>query len=282
MKTKDGSFLGRFLREPLFHFLLIGAAIFVITGTGGDSGPSEEPDRIVLTKTDQDRIQERFQATWRRSATPEEMAALVEDAIREEVYVREARALGLDRGDAAVRQRLRQKMAFLITSAAAAEAPSDDALRAYFNENAEAYMRKGRVSFEQVFLGETPSEAAVESALSSLRAGGDPDQIGQRTLMPPAMRLSGEQAIDATFGRGLFAALSEATPGEWSGPVRSGFGVHLIRVTERQKAELPEFETVREQVLGNWRQAEAERFEVEAYQRMRDRYEIDIAGDDAE
>lgn len=282
MKTKDGFFPGRFLREPLFHFLLIGAAIFAVAGLDGEGDSTRDPDQIILTRANQDRIQERFQATWRRSATPDEMAMLVEDAIRGEVYVREARALGLDRGDAAVRQRLRQKMAFLITSAVAAEAPSDDALRAYFKENAEAYLRKGRVSFEQVFLGEVPSEAAVESALSSLRAGGDPDQIGQRTLMPPAMRLSGEQAIDATFGRGLFAALSEAPPGEWSGPVRSGFGVHLIRVTERQDAELPEFETVREQVLGNWRQAEAERFEVEAYQRMRDRYEIDIAGDDAE
>lgn len=276
MTTKDGSFLRRLLREPLLHFLLIGAAIFTLAGLGESGGPAEEPDRIVLTKADQDRIQKRFQATWRRSATPDEMARLVEDAVREEIYVREARALGLDRGDAAVRQRLRQKMTFLITSAASAETPSDDVLRAYFQENPEAYRGRSRISFEQVFLGEAPGEDAVQSALTALRGGGDPDQIGQRTLMPPAMRLSSKDAIDATFGTGVFAALEDLPTGEWGGPVQSGFGVHLIRVTERQDAVVPEFATVREQVLRDWLKAEAERFEADAYQRMLDRYDVEI------
>lgn len=276
MTTKEDSFLRRLLREPLLHFLLIGAVIFALAGSGGGGGPAEEPDRIVLTKADLDRIQQRFQATWRRTATPDEMARLVEDAIREEVYVREARALGLDRGDAAVRQRLRQKMAFLITSAASADAPSDDVLRAYFEENSEAYQGRSRISFEQVFLGEAPVGDAVQSALAALRGGGDPDQIGQRTLMPPAMRRSSKDAIDATFGRGLFATLETMPTREWGGPVQSGFGVHLVRVTEHQEAEIPEFATVREQVLRDWQKAEAERFEADAYQRLVDRYDVEI------
>lgn len=281
MTTKEDSFLKRFLREPLVHFLLIGAAIFAASIAMDPGTSSSDQDRIVLTKADQDRIQERFQATWRRSATTDEMEKLIEDAIREEVYVREARALGLDRGDAAVRQRLRQKMAFLMSSAAAAETPEEGVLRAYFEENADAYMRRSRVGFEQVFLGETRDEAAIESALTKLRTGTDPDQVGQRTMMPPGMRLSSREAIDGTFGTGVFDVLADAPEGEWSGPVRSGFGLHLIRVTERQDAELPEFETVRENVLRDWLQGEAQRFEAEAYQRMRDRYEIEIAGEDA-
>lgn len=276
MTTKENSFLRRLVREPLLHFLLIGAAIFALAGSGDGGGPAEEPDRIVLTKADLDRIQQRFQATWRRTATPDEMEKLVEDAVQEEVYVREARALGLDRGDAAVRQRLRQKMAFLITSAASAATPSEEVLRAYFEENSEAYQGRSRISFEQVFLGEAPGEDAVRSALAALRGGGDPDQIGQRTLLPPAMRRSSKDAIDATFGRGLFSALENMPTDEWGGPAPSGFGVHLVRVTERQEAEIPEFATVREQVLRDWQRAEAERFETDAYQRLVDRYDVEV------
>ena len=281
MTTKKDSFPGRLLREPLLHFLLIGAAIFAVTGLGGDGdNPAEEPGRIVLTKADQDRIQQRFQATWRRSATPDEMAILVEEAIREEVYVREARSLGLDRGDAIVRQRLHQKMAFLIASAAPAETPSDDVLRAYFDANAEIYKSRGRVSFEQIFLGEAPDENTVQSALASLRGGGDPNRTGQHTLMPPAMRLSGKDAIDGTFGTSMFAGLADTPLNEWSGPVRSGFGVHLVRVTERQEPEIPEFAAVREQVLRDWLKAETERFEADTYRRLLEQYEVEIEGAD--
>ena len=87
--------------------------------------------------------------------------------------------------------------------------------------------------------------------------------------------------MDGTFGTGLFDMLADSPLAEWSGPVRSGFGLHLVRVTERQEAALPEFETVRENVLRDWLQTEAQRFEAEAYQRMRDRYEIEVDGDDA-
>ena len=266
----------RLLREPLFHFFVIGAALFGLFAIFDDTQPVAETQTINVSQEDVRRLAAEFEATWRRTPTDAELENLIDHLVREEVYVREARALGLDRGDAAVRQRLRQKMAFLITSAASAATPSEEVLRAYFEENSEAYQGRSRISFEQVFLGEAPGEDAVRSALAALRGGGDPDQIGQRTLLPPAMRRSSKDAIDATFGRGLFAALENMPTDEWGGPAPSGFGVHLVRVTERQEAEIPEFATVREQVLRDWQRAEAERFEADAYQRLVDRYDVEV------
>ena len=109
--------LRRLLREPLLHFLAIGGLIFVLFTAlaGPDPGPA---DAIVIGPERIEQLAKGFQAVWRRPPTDDELLTLIDGFVREEIYYREALALGLDRNDTMVRRRLRQKMEFLSDSGA--------------------------------------------------------------------------------------------------------------------------------------------------------------------
>ena len=96
----------RLIREPLLHFLLLGAAIFIVHRLVS-GGADEEPERIVVTRGDIQSMVTGLSRTWQRPPTREELDGLIQDRVREEVYYREALAMGLDRDDTIIRRRLR-------------------------------------------------------------------------------------------------------------------------------------------------------------------------------
>ena len=106
------TFVSRLIREPLVHFILIGALVFgtyALIGKNAD----ELRDRIVVTEGRVQQIAQVFAKTWQRPPTPEELRGLVDAYIKEEVYYREALKLGLDRDDTLIRRRMQQKMEFV-------------------------------------------------------------------------------------------------------------------------------------------------------------------------
>ncbi|MEL6768186.1 MAG: peptidylprolyl isomerase [Pseudomonadota bacterium] len=266
--------LRRLWREPLVHFLLIGALIFValdLTGGGEEEAP---PNEIRITEALRDRLAANFQAVWQRPATDEEMEALVEAHIREEILVREALALGLDSGDPVIRQRLTQKLAFLTSSMAASTTPDDETLTAFFEENSELYTLPARLSVDHVYLGETPSAEAVGAALEALEAGALPAEVGQPTRLPARVADATVYYVDRVFGEGMFATLEEVPEGVWHGPVQSGFGLHIVRVTDRRGATLPPLDAARDSVIADWRQEQAEGLRNAAYEKLRAQYAV--------
>ena len=262
------------LRQPLLHFLLMGTAVFAVFAWLDDTPPVTRNDRIVVGDARVAQLREGFEAVWRRPATGDELAGLIDDFIREEVYVREALALGLDRDDAVIRRRLRQKMEFLTASAADALVPSEADLRAFHADHEARFTTPARVALDQVFLGEAPGESAVADVLAALDRGVAPETLGARTLLPRSLPASPENVIDGTFGRGVFATLLELEPGPWTGPVRSAYGSHLVRVTERTEATPLPFDAVRAEVEAEWRRARNEALAEETYRNLRARYEV--------
>ncbi len=264
----------RVLRQPLLHFLLIGTAVFALFARLDDTPPATPNDRIVVGEARVAQLAEGFEAVWRRPPTEDELAGLIDDFVREEVYVREALALGLDRDDAVIRRRLRQKMEFLTASAADALVPSDADLRAFYADHEARFTTPVRVALDQVFLGEAPGESAVADVLAALDRGVAPETLGARTLLPRSLPASPETVIDGTFGRGVFEAVLELEPGTWTGPVRSAYGSHLVRVTQRTEATPLPFDAVRADVEAEWRRARAAALEQERFENLRARYEI--------
>ena len=102
------STLGRFLREPLVHFLLLGAVIF--GAFKFISRETIEPGKILITQGRIESLATAFSRTWRRPPTASELEGLLRDYVREEVFAREAVALGLDKDDTIIRRRLHQKL----------------------------------------------------------------------------------------------------------------------------------------------------------------------------
>jgi len=271
--------LWRLLREPILHFLAIGGLIFLVFAALDDR---QEPTADVIEVTPEriDQLAAGYRSVWKRMPTADELDALIEAYIQEEVYYREALALGLDRDDTVVRRRLRQKLEFITDTGADLLKPAAGELEAYFAANEPTYQRRSHMAFEQVYLGENPDSKSVSRALRALTSEPDTDRaaFAKRTLLPANLELSPPAAIDSVFGQGFFARLSNLAPGVWAGPVASGYGMHLVRVLEHRPGLIPPLEVVRETVLRGWKAAKAKEIRKLHYDRLRARYVVKIHG----
>lgn len=262
------------LREPLVHFLVLGALLFALyalvddaPAPGADAGSGRT---LVVTEADLDRLVRQFEATWRRPPNAAERRNLVTGFVEEEVLVREARALGLDRGDAIVRQRLAQKMGFLIESGAEAAEATEADLQAHLDAYPERFERPALIAFDQVPLG----GRAAGPVLAALAEGAAPDEFASGGVLPRAVHAAPLHAVDGTFGRGFFEAVAALPPGEWSGPVDSAYGRHLVRLKEVMPTRMPDLSEIREAVEGDWRAEMRGRLAAERFAALKDRYDI--------
>ncbi len=272
----------KLLREPLVHFLVLGLGLFLLFGIVGDS--NEAPtDRIVVSNARVAQLTEIFTRTWQRSPTEEELEGLIEDHIREEVYYREALAMGLDRDDTIVRRRMRQKLEFFTDDLVAAVDPTDEQLEAYFSEHADTFRVPSRLSFRQVYFSRdrrgTQMKHDVESLLARL-SGADSEVdtagLGDSLMLPGDYDRVSEVDVARDFGSGFAAALADLPLGRWSGPVESAFGLHLVLIRDRQPESLPALAEVREAVEREWRNARRNEAGEFFYRSLRERYVVSV------
>jgi PPIC-type PPIASE domain len=267
----------RLLREPLVHFLAIGA-VLVAVSTWVDGNPSSGKDRIDIGPGEVESLALLFQRTWQRPPTRAELDGLIEARVREEVLYREALKLGLDRGDTVVRRRLQQKMEFVGDDLAAAE-PSDAELQAFLAANAARFREPERWSFRQVFVASEARDGVsrAEAILASLRDGNaDPTTTGDATLLQPYHENLTARDVAGVLGEELARALGGLPVGVWAGPVRSPYGLHLVEVTARVPARDPTLAEVRPEVLREWQAERGARAKEELYVRLRSGYEVMI------
>lgn len=270
------------LREPLVHFLVIGAALFVFFAwSGGTGGP--DSNRIVIGPGQVEHLAVGFGRTWRRPPTPQELKGLVDDYVREEMATREARAMGLDRGDTVIRRRLRQKLEFLVEDAAEAVPPTDDDLQAWLEGHPEQYRQEPQVAFRQVFLspdrrGESV-EADAQALLQRLRSlGSDADisKLGDSIMLPSDFALESLSVASRMFGNDFAARLDGLEVGTWAGPVPSGYGLHLVFVTKRLEGREAQLEDVRDAVARDLLTSRRKEQLESMYERLLQAYDVVI------
>ncbi len=254
------STMRRVLTEPFFQFAVLGVLIFFWFNLVQTDEWTVDPESrvIVLDQRQLDLLALQFEETWRRPPSEEEFYNLKEDWLNREILYREALALGLDGNDEIIRNRLVQKMNFLLVSEARALRPTDEVLTTYLSENTERFTIPVQVAASLVHLGQNPSEDYVEQILDELKSGADHSQLGQASLLPSDFGLSVRTAIDGSFGNGFFDQLDTLPLEQWNGPVRSSFGYHLVRLGARTEAVLPSLDDVRDKVLAEWQASQAE------------------------
>jgi hypothetical protein len=248
----------KLVREPLVHFLLLGAGLFVVAGLMS-KGSDAEPGKIVVTTGQIEHLAAGYERAHQRPPSPDELDALIRDWIRQEAYYREALALGLDRDDAIIRQRLRQKMEFISNDVAAAAEPTDDDLQRYLDAHADAFRLERRFTFEQVYLNpERRRDAVARDAtvlLAELRKSGDTADVtglGDAFLLEHEFDALPGSEVAKLFGEKFAVALGTLDTGLWQGPVESGYGVHLVLVRERTEGRIPALGEVRDAVRREW------------------------------
>jgi hypothetical protein len=271
--------LGRLLREPMVHFVLIGAAVFGLYAlVGDDDGETTVDNRIVVTEGRVQQLAQVFVKTWQRPPTPQELRGLIDAFVKEEVYYREAVKLGLDRDDTLIRRRMQQKMDFLTEPDEGALTVDDAELQAFLDANKAAFRVEPRVAFEQVFInpkrGGEPADARATEALQALKSGASPAGLGDPTLLPAAMKLSSLSSIERDFGEAFAQRLTTLPLDLWTGPIDSPFGQHLVLVTKRVDGYDPTLADIRAAVAQQWRTEARGKFQREAYEKLRSQYEV--------
>jgi hypothetical protein len=271
----------RLLREPLVHFVLLGAALFAVWALlAGPPGPRS--DRIVVTESQVAHLAELFRRTWGRDPTREELGGLIDDHVREEIFYREALAMGLDRDDTIVRRRLRQKLEFVVRDVAATQEPTEDELRGLLREYPERFRREPEVSFEHVFVNAERRGATArhdaEALLAALRAGDlEPGAAGDAFALPARVESARRDEIARDFGASFVSALADLPMGSWEGPIDSVFGLHLVRIAARDPGGVPPFEEIRDRITEDWRSERRERANEALFARLRERYSVEVA-----
>ena len=262
------------LREPLLHFLVIGLALFLLYGqvSPGDS----DSRRITVSKSQVDDMVRQYQSTWNRQPSSAELNGLIETYVRDEITYREGLSMGLDKDDAVIKRRVRQKYD-LIAEEEERSAPTDADLLAYLKAHPAVFVRPALVSFDQVFFDPASSSPeAVAAAKVALAAGANPAALGQPTMMTRHVANSSIDLVARDFGDNFARQVGAAPVGKWVGPLASGYGVHLVRVSARAAPSLPSLDRVRTAVAREWENDRRTRSRDADYRKLRAEYDVII------
>ena len=273
----------RLLREPLIHFLLLGAALFAAyhyLQPARSAAPSAQ--EIQLSVDELSQLAVLFQSQWRRDPTPDEFGRLVEQKVQSEVLYREALAMGLDKNDEIVKRRMAQKMQFLAEDVAAAQEPTTEELKAWYAKRADKFALPKRVSFRHLYFSpdRRGNQARADAAKLLPQLAGEPQDVKlSESSADPFMfqeyyRDRATDYLGKEFGPQFAQAIEKISPGSWQGPVESGLGWHLVYVDAVIPGRVPDFEEVAPAVKSAWLHDQKARAWDKAYKEMRARYTV--------
>src|SRR5688572_13060243 len=263
------------VREPLIHFLLLGALLFALYGWLNRQGFAA-PDEILVSQQQVEGLVVQFERVWQRTPNAAEKQALIDSWVRDEVYYREALAMGLERDDPVVRRRMSQKIQFILDSGAPA-APTDAELQQWLDDHADKYRIEPVYALQQVYFdparrGEK-AESDIAAGLRALEAG---RAVTGDSAMLPERIVGSATDVARTFGAEFESALRSVPLGSWQGPVESGFGLHLVRIEKREDGRVARLADVRESVERDLLHAKAQAANDAWYESLRSKYAVRV------
>ncbi|WP_428027509.1 peptidyl-prolyl cis-trans isomerase [Altererythrobacter sp.] len=261
-------------REPLVHFLLAGVLVFALFSMRGEE--VDPTSRVIdVDRETQASIALGFEQMMGRAPTDAELDSQIDRYVREEVLYREALRLGFDRGDAIVRRRLAQKMDMVASARAETGQPSDETLQTWYAAHPERFADEAHYTLDQLWFSR---DDAAKSAMARLKGGADWHRLGERIDLPASLASEPRRELLARFGERFVDEIDRLESGDtWQGPVASGLGWHLVRLSAREPGKVPPFADIRQQVEDDWRSETIAERKEEAYRILRDAYRIEIA-----
>ena len=274
----------KLLREPLLHFMFIGAVIYLLYGIFAEPVPEADDKTIVVTAGEVEWMQTSWQKRWNRPPTAAEFDGLIQQYIRETVLYREALTMGLNKHDQVIRRRLAQKLEFLAKDLVTLIPPTDEELQTYFDAHQDRYQEPVLYTFTQVFIDpDKRGDATLDDAevikanlITQGDAIDDPGALGDDFMLQNYYPEKDLVEIQKQFGSGFTDSLTELSPGQWHGPVLSGYGVHLVYISSINEPPAPVFTEVRERVVQDWTMDKGEELNEKFYASLRDQYTVVI------
>lgn len=274
--------LSALLKDPLLHFVVLGGLIFLVyelRHPSADLRGRESP--ITINRADIEQLRLGFTRSWLRPPSSAELAELVEERVREEIYVREALFLGLGEDDVVVRRRLRQKLEFVSQDTSVDAEPKDEELAALLASEPEQFRSPMRISFVHVYFdpakhGKNLPER-IASTLTGLAEGKlTYESVGDPFLLPQDFYNIDVNELRKQWGMEFVQALEQAPLGSWHGPLASPYGKHGVLVQERTPGRVPTFDQARTQLREVWMERARRQANDAYYQSLRARHIVQV------
>ncbi len=259
--------------------LLLAVVILLAKGPPVDR---EEGGRVSFTEADLAQVSATFERTWGRPPTTTELRKAFDRYVRDEVLYREALARGLDRNDPVVKLSMVRKITMLGTAQAQAAEPTDAEVKAYFELRAERYRIPASFNLMQVYLspdkhGEQMGTVATELLAQLREMDPLPEELaglGDMLMLPNVAEDMSEEQLARTFGTAFRDGVMPLAVGRWEGPVESGFGLHLVKITHREESRIPEWTEVRDRIASDMQYEGRKAAEDQFYAEVLPRYQV--------
>jgi hypothetical protein len=255
------------------HFVVLGGLVFFAHRVLFGAPPS---DYVAAEDAPVEQIRQDWFAAKGALPSAEEEVALVQEWVDDEILYRRAIELGLDQNDTIVRRRLVQRMRFFLEDTYRIEPPTDAQLQAWLEEHPHEFAMPAKISFTHRFFsrGKRGTELAADarSALETLQNDSKAVVEGDPFFRGSTFEDITPTDIKRAFGREFEESIADLPLGQWMGPVKSSYGLHLVYVRNRTSADAPKLEAVRAKVEQDWLQAERARHNEEALAKLRARY----------
>jgi parvulin-like peptidyl-prolyl isomerase len=252
-------------REPLLHFVLLGALIF---GVDAVLHPPAKDDKLItVTKAMRQSFIDNFDEDKERVPSDAELEKMTESWVASEILYREGKALGVDRGDDMIRDRVAFKLQLLIFDQIRVAQPTDDQLRAWFSDNHERFDEQERVGF---YLTQPTDETTAKKQLEEIQAEHESEDLQKQTRAVLGRPVS---SLAPSFGEGFRDALLALPLGEWK-VLQSKDGWHVVRLDSRRPGVLANLDDVRDEAIRIWLTDETRKRAWEAVSRLKSAYNI--------
>jgi hypothetical protein len=195
---------------------------------------------------------EAFRTARGREPNAQELTALRQVWLDNEVLYRYGLELQVDKGDTAIRERVIFKALSVIDSNVKLPTPTDDMLRKWFDAHRDKYDQPRCFDFEEAALSGESSEAAVRAFVKQLNGGTPGDaKAGLRVFTDRP-----EPTIVQSYGAEMAKTLAAAKPGEWMA-VKTSDGWRAMRLDKIAPSKPGVFEVMRGPVFHDWTDATA-------------------------
>jgi hypothetical protein len=264
----------------MFGFGLLLALVLLLSR--GSPVDSADGSRVSFTEADLAHVHAAFERMRGRAPMASELRKAFDRYVRDEVLYREALARGLDRNDPVVKSSLVRKITLLGTAQAQAAEPTDAELKAYYELRSERYRIPASFDLVHVYLSLDKHGENIDSVAAELMAGlreKDPSpaelaELGDMLMLPGAVRGESETGLARTFGAEFRDGVMSLAVGQWEGPVQSGFGLHLVKITHREESRIPDWTEVRDRLATDMQFEGRKGAEDQLYGEILPRYQI--------
>ena len=270
--------MNKVIKEPLFHFLLLGIGLFMIYGIVSNDQTNEET--IVINDFDVNNIIASWEMQWKRLPTDEELKSLILQNIKQEIFYQEALKMNLDHNDEIIKRRLSQKMQFLSNDIASLNEPNDDEIMAFYKKNLNAYMSPNSYEMYQIIYSpdyHNDPKAEAESLLQNISQQ-DPrmaKDVGDNMPFPFYFDSVDDNELNRQFGLNFTQELEKAEMNQWSGPVKSGFGYHLVFIADKKESAPIPLQEVKDEVLRDLEYENQKKMNEMIFEEFRNNYYIE-------